>query len=234
MRWHNVLLMAACLSAAEIGTANVPVNAQQKAATLIAERNGGVNQTRLRPAARRALPPLEQALQDATNILRENNSCSRFYFDPVAAQRVLRSLTSQFQIHLLSKSRTGIEMSGNFTVFERTVESAGYRLFSSATINSAGPFFKAKVFSAEPQVPNIGSFQPNTREARVLMLLHELAHLITGANGSWLIPDDGNSATLSMQNTALIETQCKAQILALTKRTDERIVSAQIVLRSNS
>jgi hypothetical protein len=66
------------------------------------------------------------------------------------------------------------------------------------------------------------------------MLLHELAHLITGANGSWLIPDDGNSATLSMQNTALIETQCKAQILALTKRTDEQIVWAQIVWRSNS
>jgi hypothetical protein len=58
------------------------------------------------------IPPLDQVLQDAINIFSNNNSCSRFYVDTVAAQQVLRRLSSQFQIHLLSERRTGIEMSG--------------------------------------------------------------------------------------------------------------------------
>ena len=37
-------------------------------------------------------------------------------------------------------------------------------------------------------VPGVGAFQPNTREARTLILLHELAHLIRGKDGRWLIP----------------------------------------------
>jgi hypothetical protein len=212
--------MTACLITAEVFAANVTANAQAKAAD------------RLRPV-HRAVTPLEQALADAISILSKNNSCSRFYGDSIAAQQVLRRLASQFQIRLLSESKTGIEMSGNYTYFGRTQERAAYRLFAAVTINSQGPFLKAKVFPAEPQVPNVGSFHPNTREARVLMLLHELAHLVRGADGRWLIPDDGNSQTLSKQNTTLVESQCREQILTLSGKTDERIVWNRILWRSN-
>jgi hypothetical protein len=185
------------------------------------------------PVTHKGIEPLEQAYQDAIRILSKNNSCSRFYGDTKAAEEVLGQLVTQFQIHLLSDSKTGIKMSGNFTYSDQTEEHAGYRLFAAATINTAGPFFKAKVFPAEPYVPPVGSFLPNTREARVLMLLHELAHLVKGQNGSWLIPDDGNAPALSEQNTALIESQCRTQILSLSQRAGKQIVWNQILWRSN-
>jgi uncharacterized protein YerC len=167
--------------------------------------------------AHKRTEPLDQAFQDTISILSKNNSCRRFYGDTKTTEEVLRRLASQFQTRLLRDSRTGIEMAGNFTYFEQTENHVGSRLFATATINARGPFLKAKVFPAEPYVPPVGSFRPNTREARVLMLLHELAHLVRGQDGNWLIPDDGNAPALSKQNTAFIESQCRAQILSLSK-----------------
>ena len=46
----------------------------------------------------------------------------------------------------------------------------------------------------------------------MLMLLHELAHLIAGPDGRWLIPDDGNNQELSRKNTLLVEARCRDQI----------------------
>jgi hypothetical protein len=224
MRQHQLLLMTAFLITAEIVAANVTASARQKAVDVTAKSNyAEISEARMRPVAHKGLEPLEQAFQDAISILSKSNSCSRFFGDKKAAEEVLQRLASQFQIHLLRDSRTGIEMSGNFTYFDRTENRGGYRLFAAATINSSGPFFKAKVFAAEPYVPPVGSFRPNTREARVLMLLHELAHLMRGQNGSWLIPDDGNAPALSRQNTAVIESQCKQQILSLSQRAGEQI-----------
>ena len=220
MRPHKYLLATAFLITTEIVAANLTANAQQKAVDLTAQRD---NAARLRPVAHKGVEPLEQAFQDAITILSKNNSCSRFFGGPNAAEEVLFRLATQFQIHLLRDSRTGIEMSGNFTYFDQTEKHAGYRLFAAATINTRGPFFKAKVFPAEPFVPRVGSFEPNTREARVLMLLHELAHLVRGQDGNWLIPDDGNAPVLSKQNTALIESQCKVQILWLSEAVTNQI-----------
>lgn len=233
MRRLKVLLLTACLITAEIVAANMSAGAQPKAMNLLLEPDAAISGAGLRPVAHNGVAPLEQALQDAIRILSKNNSCSRFYGDTMAARQVLWRLAGQFQIHLLRDSRTGIEMSGNFTYFDQTEEHAGYRLFAAATINSHGPFFKAKVFPAEPYVPHVGMFFPNTREARVLMLLHELGHLIKGANGRWLIPDDGNSPALSKQNTALIESQCREQILTLSQRAEGQIVWNQILWQSN-
>jgi hypothetical protein len=222
------------LIATEIVAANSTANAQQKAVDVTGETsNAVVIQTRVTRVPRKPGSPLEQAYQDAIGILSKNNSCSRFFGDTRAAEEVLRRLITQLQNHLLRDSSTGIEMSGNFTYFAQTEGRAGYRLFAAATINTRGPFLKAKVFPAEPYVPPVGSFLPNTREARVLMLLHELAHLVKGQNGSWLIPDDGNAPALSKQNTALIESQCRAQILSLSEEADERIVWNATLWRSN-
>jgi hypothetical protein len=90
-------------------------------------------------------------------------------------------------------------------------------LFKQAEINSFGAFYRSKTFPAEPFVPNMGSFRPNTREVRVLILLHELAHLIKGSDGRWLIPDDGTDAQLSRANTLTIESKCGQQIRRVSK-----------------
>lgn len=234
MRRHKILLVAAFLITAEIVTGNLTANAQQKTFQPTANSDNAVSSAvHFAPMAHKGAGPLEQAFEDAISILSENNSCSRFYGDTKTAAEVLRRLSTQFQLHLLRDSRTGIEMSGNFTYFDQTEKHGGYRLFAAATINTRGPFFKAKVFPVEPYVPPIGSFLPNTREARVLMLLHELAHLVKGQDGNWLIPDDGNAPALSKQSTALIESQCRAQILSLPQKADERLVWNTILWRSN-
>lgn len=124
-------------------------------------------------------------------------------------------------------------MSGTFTYFGQSERRLGYRLFTRATINIRGPFFKAKVFPSEPLVPRVGRFLPNTREVRVLILLHELAHLIKEQDGSWLIPDDGNAPELSSRNTALIESQCRPQILSLSQKAVDQLVKNQSLWRSN-
>jgi len=217
--------MTAFFITAEIVAANVTADAQQRTLESVPGENNAISAARLTRIARKPATPLDQAYQDALSILSKNNSCSRFFGDRKAAEEVLGRLATQFRIRLLQDSRTGIEMSGNFTYFAPTESRAGYRLFAAATINTRGPFFKAKVFPAEPRVPPVGSFLPNTREARVLMLLHELAHLVKGQNGSWLIPDDGNAPGLSAQNSALIESQCKAQILWLSEAATEQIAS---------
>jgi len=235
MRRHkHLFLVTALLVTTEIVAANLPANAQQRAVKLKGEKNSGViGAARLTPLSHKGAEPLEQAFQDAIIILSKNNSCRRFFGDPKTAAEVLGRLATQFRLYLLRDSRTGIEMSGNFTYFDQTEEHAGYRLFASATINTGGPFLKAKVFPAEPFVPRVGSFAPNTREARVLMLLHELAHLVKGQNGNWLIPDDGNAPALSKRNTELIESQCRTQILSLSQRAGAQIVWNQMSWRSN-
>lgn len=233
MRQPEFLLMTAFLITTEIVAASLTANAQQKAVSPAVERNAAINEARLRPVAHTGVEPLEQAVQDVVSILSKNNSCSRFFGDTKTAEEVLRRLATQFRLHLLRDSRTGIEISGNFTYFDPTENHRGYRLFAVATINTAGPFLKAKVFPAEPFVPRVGSFEPNTREARVLMLLHELAHLVGAQNGNWLIPDDGNALALSKQNTQLIESQCREQILSLSQRAGKQVGWNQILSRSN-
>jgi hypothetical protein len=223
MRRQTFLLLTALLITTEIVADNLTANAQQRAVELTSERNSPAISAHLTHVASKNTP-LELAYQDAISILSKNNSCSRFFRGP-RAEGVLSRLVTQFQIHVLRDSTTGIEMSGSFTYFAQPEKRAGYRLFAEATINTRGPFFKAKVFPSEPYVPRVGSFEPNTREVRVLILLHELGHLMEGHDGNWLIPDDGNAPGLSARNTELIETQCRAQILSLSEVATNQIVS---------
>jgi hypothetical protein len=67
----------------------------------------------------------------------------------------------------------------------------------------------------------VGSFPPNSREARILMLLHELGHLMRGTDEKWLLPDDGNNMGDSMRNTRKIESVCGNEIRSLSKRDPE-------------
>ena len=214
MRRHTCVVLIAFFITAEIVTGSLTENAQQRIANSTVEsKNTLLSAPRVRPVAH-----LDRALQDAIRILSNNNLCSHFFGDTKTAAEVLPRLTSRFEVHLLRDSRIGIEMSGAFTYFDQTEKHGAYRLFDAATINIRGPFLKAKVFPADPSVPPVGGFRPNTREARVLMLLHELAHLVKGHDGNWLVPDDGDDPALSKHNTELIESQCRAQILSLHER----------------
>ena len=160
------------------------------------------------------LTPLDRAYLDTYSLLSGDNPCSRF-FAGAGSRLILDELVIRLRVRVISDSGIGIRMSGSFTNLVEPQEGIAYRLFEQAEINSIGAFYRAKTFPAEPFVPNMGSFRPNTREARVLMLLHELAHLIKGTDGRWLIPDDGNDAQLSRSNTLTVESKCEQQIRAL-------------------
>lgn len=160
------------------------------------------------------LTVLERAYLDTAGTLNQPGSCSQF-FGGSESRKVLDELVMRLREHSINDCRTSVRMSGLFTDYVDSESGVFYRLFAEAELNTAGPFYKAKVFPAEPLVPNVGSFRPNTREARVLILLHELAHLIKGRDGTWLIPDDGGNPQLSRQNTRTVDARCGQQIRVL-------------------
>ena len=221
MKLQKCLLVTA-LTIVEVVLVQSIAEAQQKAiVTRPIENSAGLaNSTSSKRGS-----PLRQTHEDVMSILTATNTCSSFFGGPHATDEVLNRLVAQLQNHLLRNSRIGVEMSGPLTHFTSADGQLEFRLFAQATINTAGPFCKAKVFPAEPYVPRVGSFQPNTREARVLILLHELAHLVRARNGSWLIPDDGNMPALSARNTTFIETQCRQQILSIGEKDHNEVVS---------
>ena len=103
-------------------------------------------------------------------------------------------------------------MSGASTVTRNAKTGLTYRTFAKAEINQKGAFFKTKLFPEEPTVPAIGSFRSATNEARVLMLLHELGHMILGGDGRWLLRDDGGNDQESASNTDIVEKVCGREI----------------------
>jgi hypothetical protein len=157
---------------------------------------------------------LDRAYLDAYVVLSDDSQCSQFFAGSGSLQ-VLDELVIRLRIRLMTDSSIGIRMSGTFTNLVDLQEGIAYRLFEQADINSSGAFYKSKTHPEEPFVPNMGSFRPNTRRVRVLILLHELAHLIRGRRGVWLIPDDGCNTELSRKNTLTIESKCGEQIRAL-------------------
>ncbi|HKC66243.1 MAG TPA: hypothetical protein VKB86_21540 [Pyrinomonadaceae bacterium] len=154
------------------------------------------------------------AYRDGFTILSTDNSCSRFYGGTLDPLKVFNQMLASFKGEYID-SKTGIEMMGGYSNYINSLNGFSYRLFAKGIINRWGPFYKQKRFTSEADVPGVGSFPPNTRKARVLMLLHELAHLIKGKDGRWLIPDDAFDFDKSRRNTDLIEKQCGEYIQKL-------------------
>lgn len=157
------------------------------------------------------------AYHDVYHILSEPNPCSSFFGGPTNAVEVLNTLYSRLETSRLSDPRTGLSMYGRTRNISNARTGANYRMFERAVINTSGPFYQRKFSAADPFVPNIGSFQPNTREARAAILLHEMGHLVQGADGSWLLPNDGANDELSRRNTLTIEERCGNQIKELRR-----------------
>ena len=157
--------------------------------------------------------PLDRAFLDAHAILDQPNACSRFF--GTEATIVLTELSKRIELRASNDHGVAFRMTGGFVVHVNGKNGAVYRLFETAEVNMNGPFYKSKIFATEQFVPHIGSFPPNTRRVRVLILLHELAHLIEGSDRKWLIPDDGGNLERSRSNTRIVESKCGQQIRAL-------------------
>ena len=174
--------------------------------------------------ARSALPPpperisddkvMESVYYNTLSILSTNNRCSEYFGGSAASMEVFNQLMGLVRKDSLSSS-VAMRMQGHTTNAEDARTGTRYRLFSKVSINTNGPFFKKKNFNSEGSVFGVGSFGPNTREVRVLILLHELGHLIRGQDGTWLLPDDGGNEEVSRNNSYKIEQVCGDQIKSL-------------------
>ena len=160
------------------------------------------------------LSPLDKAYLDAFSILRGDNSCSRF-FGGARVIEVLNELKKQLKSTDIDSS-IAVKMSGTTMSVTSRKYGVSYRLFARAELNLRGSFYHANTFHSGASVPWIGSFSPNTREARVTILLHELGHLVETSDKSWLLPNDGNDASLSSRNTQQIIAVCGEQIRQLS------------------
>jgi hypothetical protein len=158
---------------------------------------------------------LNRAYLDTFNILGRDNSCSQFYGGSNTSVEVLNAFVTQIKVESFLNPKMGLRMSGLQTNMLDSLTGVSYRLFERAAVNVNGPFFQDNSFRGLSYVPNVDVFRPKTREARVLILLHELGHLMKGADGKWLLPDDGNSEERSTRNTSTVMTHCSEQIKSL-------------------
>jgi len=53
----------------------------------------------------------------------------------------------------------------------------------------------------------------------MVVFLHELGHLVRGADNKWVLADDGNDATQSLDNTERVISACREQITSLAGLT---------------
>lgn len=154
---------------------------------------------------------LESVYYNMLAILSTSNSCSDFFGGPATATEVFSLLMRQVRKDNLSPT-IAMRMHGQTINAKNNRLNAHYRLFTKVSINTNGPFFRKANFRSERTIFGVGTFGPNTREVRLLILLHELGHLIQGPDGNWLLPDDGGNEQRSRDNSLKIEKVCSEQI----------------------
>lgn len=170
---------------------------------------------------------IRKAIEDADRILRGDNKCSEFFGSHgLAALGALDRLLERGIIDSPRNVRTGIQMSSPkgsspITASEprivdgNTIYDPVYRIFHKGVVNSNGPFFNML------SPARIGDYNPNSRESRVLQILHELAHMIlvkdekTGKFDPLIPNDAGSGQGDSETNTNTILEKCKTEIDSL-------------------
>ncbi len=156
-----------------------------------------------------------EAYYDTLSILNGSNECSEFFGGSSKSVVVFDDLMARVNKEMFPSS-IGIRMSGPITNVSSLTTKTKYRLFDKVSINYNGPFYRHRSSDSQPSINGVGTFPANTREVRVLMLLHELGHVVE-ADGKWLLPDDGLDADLSRSNTRKVENVCGSQIRSLGK-----------------
>jgi len=155
------------------------------------------------------------AYLDALSILEEKGTCSEFFGGSEAATLVLNELITKLEESSIKEQDVAIRMFGEVTIVQNLRLNLSYRMFEKAFINTMGPFYRLG-----NGLRTVGRFRSSTREARALMLLHELAHLMRNASGDWLIPNDGKGspAGLTLRNSKIIEAACRTPLAALKRK----------------
>ena len=157
---------------------------------------------------------LAQAYSDVFKILSDQNPCSSFYGGPRAATTVLNDFVVLVQSQPMQREVT-FQMVGTPRVLRDPATGASYRLFDRTMVNTNGSFYQRRVELMREYPSDIGDFAPGSRQARALILLHELGHLIQDEDGDWLIPDDGHNGPQSKANTLRVQQACRVQLETL-------------------
>ena len=157
---------------------------------------------------------LAQAYSDVFKILSDQNPCSSFYGGPRAATTVLNDFVVLVQSQPMQREVT-FQMVGTPRLLRDPATGASYRLFDRTLVNTNGSFYQRRVELMREYPSDIGDFAPGSRQARALILLHELGHLIQNENGDWLIPDDGHNGPQSTANTLRVQQACRGQLETL-------------------
>jgi hypothetical protein len=213
----------------------VTVESEVKAGNVASASSGVPPKTPMFPAYRPLFLPaaakltlVEKAYLDVYSILRDDNPCSRFYGGPGAIE-ALNELTSRLKPRFLDRT-VGLRMKGNVSYSTNYLTGFTYRVFAKAELNSNGPFYKTNIFPLDSGVPKVGEYSPNTREARITILLHELGHMVQTADKLWVLPNDGEDAGISGQNTRRVIEVCRDQIKSRERISFEQaLASAQTV-----
>ena len=154
---------------------------------------------------------LNQAYTDVFKILSNQNTCSDFYGGPRMATTVLNGFVTRVKSKPLLRE-VSFQMEGTPHLIRHPATGVFYRLFEKIMVNTNGSFYQRRAEPMRKFPSNIGNFAPGSRHARVLILLHELGHLIKSENGDWLIPDDGHDGTKSKANTLLVQQVCRKEL----------------------
>ena len=164
----------------------------------------------------RKLNELDKAYLDVFTILRDDNPCSRLY-GGTGAVEALNELMRVLRPSYLDR-QIAMRMSGQTTMYQNAATGFSFRMFEKAEINMLGSFYRGHTPS-ERRISIVADFQPNTRRTRAVLLLHELGHLVRGADKKWVLSDDGNNLDLSVKNTAYVVDVCRDEIEAATRMT---------------
>ena len=154
---------------------------------------------------------ITRAYTDVFTMLSDQNACSRFYGGPGTATTVLNDFVTRVKSERLM-SDVSFQMAGRSRVIHDSETGASYRLFERTFVNTEGSFYQRRSDSLRRFPSNVGKFPPGSRQAKALILLHELGHLIMGDDGSWLIPDDGHNNDQSQANTLRVQQECQKEL----------------------
>jgi len=154
---------------------------------------------------------LTRTYSDVLKILSDQNACSNFYGGPRAATTVLNDFFTHVKAQPLPRE-ISFQMMGRPRLLHDQITGVRYRLFDTATVNTNGSFYQRRLDAMDKFPSDVGVFGPGTRGARVLMVLHELGHLIGRDDGTWLLPDDGLDGPQSKANTLRVQQVCRAQL----------------------
>jgi hypothetical protein len=165
------------------------------------------------------------AYYDTVAILSADNRCSEFFGGPSTVD-IFNQIIAKMRKDYLP-ANIGIRMSGTTASVINTQTNRAYRLFEKVAVNGNGPFYRTKYPHSDQSLPGIGTYEPASRESRVLMLLHELGHTVKADDGEWYCRNDGKDEILSRRNSLLIEKVCGEEIANLGNTEGSIEVMAQ-------